>query len=110
RSARGSQGSWSSPIRATTSARFRSANWPGWISPVWGSWPGRVRLSTRTRSPPTAATRSRRSVVVAAAWIVAATRSGSSTLLLDEDVLGHHDCHIHAILTHYLPRGRVGGP
>lgn len=40
------------------------ASWPGFTSTAWGSCSGGARLSTWTRSPPTASTKAFRSVVV----------------------------------------------
>src|SRR5216117_820058 len=67
-----------------------------------GSWRGSVRLSTRTRSPPTAATRSRRSVVVAATESVAATSTAAITTRRFASPLGEdrfRDHAVHALAT-----------
>src|SRR5438034_10955 len=62
-----------------------------------GSWRGSVRLSTRTRSPPTAATRSRRSVVVAATESVAATSTAAITTRRFASPLGEDRFRDHAV-------------
>src|SRR5204863_826453 len=56
--------SWSSPIRTRSAAALSFANCPGVTSTACGSCTAAARLSTRTRSPPTASARARRSVEV----------------------------------------------
>src|SRR5262249_38217968 len=63
-STRASQGSWSSPTRTRSAADLSRASWRGLTSTACGSWSGGARLSTATRSPPTASTSARRSVDV----------------------------------------------
>jgi hypothetical protein len=62
---RASHGSWSRPTRTSSAADRSRASCPGLTSTAWGSWSAGARLSTRTRSPPTASTSALRSVEVA---------------------------------------------
>src|SRR5262249_38238597 len=106
---RASQGSWSRPIRTRSAAVASRASWPGLTSSACGSWSGDTRLSTRTRSPPTASTRARRSVVVVTTGRASPARAAEASTgpassrtsgraaraprtlrLLDEDRLRHH--------------------